>query len=435
VRHARELSGGWRKKVNLAKALWLQPRLLLLDEPTNHLDFHALLWLEEELRSYPHTVVIVSHHACFLKEVCESALQIEGKKIQTIPMAKLDTESLVAMQRKQEHRDWHFPFLPDDRPGMHGLSFHHVSFAYSPEAPLVLQDLHRDNVRFHSQSRSVILGRNGSGKSTLLKLSLGLVEPSSGEVDVSCEIRHFSQHFNEQLDQYPDHTAVSFLVHSCRARLERRCRRTDEDRLREAARAVLTQFGLGTREATRTSLKDLSGGQKARVNFAFLSLCPTHLLILDEPTNHLDAVGLDHLADALSRFEGGVVVVSHDELLIRRLLASSEHGELLICSDGTVERHSGLQSLAAYRRAALRDQFLRAEAAKAAAEKRLRRAREAQLRRRPGRPHSMSTASTREPTPDSDVREPDSKQPQQPVRLVTDLFKKVRKPRPINLQK
>lgn len=446
VRHARELSGGWRKKINLAKALWMKPKLLLLDEPTNHLDFHALLWLEEELNAYPCTVVIVSHNACFLSEVCNKVLQIVDKRIMTIPMADLSLEHLAAMQRAEEKhckfRDWRFPFPSGDRPEMHGLSFHHVSFSYSPETPQVLQDVHRDVVRFHGRSRSVILGRNGSGKSTMLKLCLGIIEPTHGNVDVSCEIRHFSQHFNEALDRHPECDAASYLVKCCQQGLQKRFHHTDKERLHEDACEVLSWFGLGRRESAKTSIKDLSGGQKARVNFAFLSLCPAHLLILDEPTNHLDANGLEHLADALTRFEGGVVLVSHDELLIQRVLASSEHSELLVCSNSTIHHQSGVQGLAAYRRAAFHEQHLRAEAAARAVEQRLQASRQERRGGPRGRRRCASTseASTREPTPDTpSVHQPEQvQQPQSSKRTTLDwLFKKkgTRKPKSINFNR
>lgn len=443
VRHSRELSGGWRKKVELAKALWLKPKLLLLDEPTNHLDYHALLWLEEELRErYPHTVVIVSHNACFLKEVCDKALHIAGKRIETLPMGNLSLEVLAAMQRKDEKhrkfRDWRFAFPTGDEPEMHGLSFHKVSFSYSPESPHVLSDVHRDAVRFHGKSRAVILGRNGSGKSTLLKLCLGIVEPTRGEVDVSCEMRHFSQHFNEALERFPEHSAASYLAESCRDGLRRRFHHTDEERLREDACEVLSWFGLGRREAARTSIKDLSGGQKARLNFAFLSLCPSHLLILDEPTNHLDANGLEHLADALSRFEGGVVLVSHDELLIRRVLASSDCSELLVCSRGSIQRQSGLRSLDVYRRAALREQHFKAEKASKEAELRLQRSREGRRCSARGRGcASMSRASTREPTPEvQPAVQPESGLQHAKSEMTLKSFfmgKAKKKPKPVNL--
>jgi ATPase subunit of ABC transporter with duplicated ATPase domains len=405
VRHARELSGGWRKKVNLAKALWMKPKLLLLDEPTNHLDYHARLWLEEELKAYPHTVVVVSHDACFLSELCDKALQIVNRRIETIPRANLSLEKIAAMQRAgdghHKFREWRFAYPSGDHPEMHGLSFHNVSFSYSPEAPPVLRNIHRDVVRFHGGSRTAILGRNGSGKSTLLKLCLGIVEPTHGDVDTSCEMRHFSQHFNEALEHYADHVASEYLVKACLKGLQKRFRHTSEERLLEDACEVLSWFGLGRREAAKTLIKDLSGGQKARLNFAYLSLCPAHILILDEPTNHLDANGMEHLADALCRFEGGVVLVSHDELLIRRLLSSSEHSELLICSDGAIRHEAGLQGLCAYRRAAYREQHLRAEAAARAAESRLEKSRQ-ERRERPRRRTraSRSEASTREPTPE-----------------------------------
>lgn len=251
----------------------------------------------------------------------------------------------------------------------------------------------------------MILGRNGSGKSTLLKLCLGGenggVEPTHGEVDRSCELRHFSQHFNEALERYPDHAAANYLVECCRTGLKKRFHHTDEERLHEDACEVLSCFGLDRRTAAKTAIKDLSGGQKARLNFAFLNLCPAHLLILDEPTNHLDANGLEHLTDALKSFGGGVVLVSHDELLVRRVLRSSEYSELLTCDDGRIRRESGgLRGLDSYRRAAFREQYIRAEAAAKKAVETLQRSREERRRPRGRKGVSASAASTREPTPE-----------------------------------
>lgn len=174
--------------------------------------------------------------------------------------------------------------------------------------------------------------------------------------------------------------------------------------MREHAGIVLKRFGLARHQAWNMSVADLSGGQKARVNFAFLSLCPAHLLILDEPTNHLDANGLEHLAEALEVFDGGVVLISHDELLIRRVLACSEHSELLICSDGQIQRQSGLQGFDTYRRAAFREQYLRTQAAELATAQRLQKDRE-KRRLRPCRRPSQSTTSTREPTPEGQMSE------------------------------
>lgn len=160
--------------------------------------------------------------------------------------------------------------------------------------------------------------------------------------------------------------------------------------MRQHAGIVLKRFGLERQQAWNMSVADLSGGQKARVNFAFLSLCPAHVLILDEPTNHLDASGLEHLSEALESFEGGVVVISHDELLIRRILASSRHSELLICGNGQIQRcESGLHSFDEYQRSAFEEQYRRAEVAENAASRRL-----------------QHLPSTREPTPDPHLHDP-----------------------------
>jgi len=262
---------------------------------------------------------------------------------------------------------------------------------------------------FHNKSRIALIGRNGSGKSTLLKLCLGLVDPTDGEVhSATCKVRHFSQHFNEELDRHPELSAVSYLVRYCAGFLKKRCG-GDEDQMREYAGGVLKRFGLERQQAWAMSVAELSGGQKARVNFAFLSLCPAHLLILDEPTNHLDANGLDHLADALDAFEGGVVLISHDELLIRRVLSSGDHGELLVCRQGGVHNEQGrIQGFDAYRRTALREQYVKAQEAELATAKRLQRARESRKGRGKGirRVTSNSAASTREPTPEMSPQRP-----------------------------
>lgn len=445
VRHVNELSGGWRKKIQLAKALYDHPRLLLLDEPTNHLDFHARLYLEEQLKSYgcqekghshDTTVLIVSHDSCFLKEVCDQALQIVDRKVLTKPMSELSLEGLAAIQSCNEAKreKWRFAYPAADRahPEMHALSFHHVGFGYSPDAMPVFQDINR--LSFHGKSRSVLIGRNGSGKSTLLKLCLGLAKPTEGEVHAdTCKVRHFSQHFNEQLDRHPELSAVSYLVRHCADSLKRRCGGSDEDRMRDQAGIILKRFGLERQQAWNMSVAELSGGQKARVNFAFLSLCPAHLLILDEPTNHLDASGLEHLADALEAFEGGVVLISHDELLIRRVLSSSAHSELLICRGGSVHEQRGLQGFDTYRRTAFKEQFLRAQEAEVAAAKRLQRDRESRKAKGLRCGLSKSAASTREPTPDL-PRSTQGKEPKPSITLESVFGKKKKKAKPLSLQ-
>lgn len=390
-----ELSGGWRMKVQLAKALWLKPELLLLDEPTNHLDFHALLWLEEYLQTYPNTIVVVSHNSCFLQGACDIILRISGQKIERVPQASISAQALSAMQQSESGRPLSFKFhAAAGRPEDNGLSFHHVEFSYNPHGPgpPLLRDIHCNVLRFSGRSRSVLLGRNGAGKSTVLSLCLGKSLPCKGSVDrdPSVKIGHYSQHFTEELDRHPDETAASYLVRECRQALIALARRSDEQRLLETARKVLSQFGLQGDVAGSIPIRGLSGGQKARVNFAFLAIQPWHMLFLDEPTNHLDAGASEALVEALVSFKGGVVLVSHDELLIERLLHSAAHSELIICEGGGVRRE---RDMGVYRRRALHDQVARAEAAAAVVAKRQESAREANRKRRSRGPAPGSSAA------------------------------------------
>eukprot|EP00746_Dinoflagellata_sp_MGD_P163629 gnl/MRDRNA2_/MRDRNA2_91783_c0_seq1.p1 gnl/MRDRNA2_/MRDRNA2_91783_c0~~gnl/MRDRNA2_/MRDRNA2_91783_c0_seq1.p1 ORF type:complete len:908 (+),score=194.82 gnl/MRDRNA2_/MRDRNA2_91783_c0_seq1:108-2831(+) len=384
------LSGGWRMKVELAKALWLQPKLLLLDEPTNHLDFQSLHWLERKLEEYPHTVVVVSHDVSFLHSTCREILWIQEQRVESMPRDMVSEDDLARMQRRKPPA---FCFdVPDgENPGDHGLSFHKVTFGYDDVNDGGVKDMRNwvppllkipGEVRFSGTSRSVILGQNGSGKSTFLDLCTGKLTPSRGAVDCTpgLKVAHYSQQ-TEELDRFPDDSAAAYLVRTCRdALLARSGTRTThtsracaaegrtaksssaaavEKRLLEAARGVLSQFGFEGDLAISVPVHRLSGGQKACLKFAVLSLQPAHLLLLDEPTNHLDAEACESLAKALADFKGGVVVVTHDETLIYRLIQCNwVDGELLICEGGSVRRE---QSIGAQRLNTLKEQVRKAE--------------------------------------------------------------------------
>lgn len=380
------LSGGWRMKVQLAKALWLQPKLLLLDEPTNHLDFQAMRWLEDRLEQYPHTIVVVSHDVSFLHGVCREILWMKDLRVEALPRDMVSQEDLLRMQRRRA-LNFTFKTPENDNAEDHGLSLHAVEFQYergnaSSSGPSRLQV--KKEVRFSGRSRSVLLGRNGTGKSTFLNLCAGKLCPTKGSVDRTPDIKigHYSQ-LTDELDNNSTESAASYLVHECReelalhagstrsvrlrSALSSRARKNDQPpsrsdaqpamtakaatqqkRLLEIARGVLSNFGFDGDAAINVPVDRLSGGQKALLKFAVLSLRPVHILLLDEPTNHLDAEACEALARGLSEFQGGIVAVTHDELLIYRLINCNwSASELLVCRGGSIwrERNFGAHCL------------------------------------------------------------------------------------------
>lgn len=334
------LSGGWRMRVSLAQALFREPALLLLDEPTNHLDLNAVLWLEEHLsKKFKGTVLVVSHDADFLNTVCTDIIDLNTQSLEYHPkdvykflagregrekkrisdyalqektmkqhlgkgmskkVAEKKTLALIkraAFVEKPKEYKVNFSFLnpDDDDPTIAVLS---VGFAH-PDSPPLFDSLH---FSIGTHSRVAIVGPNGTGKTTMLQLLTGKLVPTSGEVSLHRRLKvgRFDQHFEELLPV--DKTPVKFLT-------------TEYGLNDHEARKALGQFGLdGPLHLIR--IAELSGGQKARVVFASLSLQRPQVLILDEPTNHLDMESVEALVEGVKNFEGGVVMVSHDARLI-----------------------------------------------------------------------------------------------------------------------
>ncbi|KAK8604973.1 hypothetical protein V6N13_082434 [Hibiscus sabdariffa] len=390
VRPTRSFSGGWRMRISLARALFVQPTLLLLDEPTNHLDLRAVLWLEEYLFRWKKTLVVVSHDRDFLNTVCTEIIHLHDMKLQFYRGNFDDFESGYEQRRKEMNKkfeiyekqakaakrsgnrvqqekvkdrakfaaakeaaknkgkgkvdedehpaeapkkwgdysvEFHFPEPTELTPPL--LQIINVSFSYPNREDFKLSDV---DLGIDMGTRVAIVGPNGAGKSTLLNLIAGDLVPTDGEVRRSQKLRigRYSQHFVDLLTM--GETPVQYLL-----RLH-----PDQEGLskQEAVRAKLGKFGLPSHNHL-TPIAKLSGGQKARVVFTSISMSKPHILLLDEPTNHLDMQSIDALADALDEFTGGVVLVSHDSRLISRVCEDEEKSQIWVVDNGTVNTYPG----------------------------------------------------------------------------------------------
>uniref|UniRef100_A0A8C1MCU2 ATP-binding cassette sub-family F member 3 n=1 Tax=Cyprinus carpio TaxID=7962 RepID=A0A8C1MCU2_CYPCA len=366
--YCREFSGGWRMRLALARALFARPDLLLLDEPTNMLDVRAILWLENYLQTWQSTILVVSHDRNFLNAVVTDIIHLHSQRLESYRgdyenFIKTKEDRLKNQQREYEaqlqYREHIQVFIDRFRYNANRAAQVQsklkltVSLSLSPlvkesEAVLRFPDnfeklsppiLQLDEVEFgynpdqrifnglsvsaDLESRICIVGENGAGKSTVLKLLMGELTPINGTryAHRNLKIGYFSQHHVDQLD---------LNVCSIELLLKRFPGHTEEE-----YRHQLGGYGITGELATRP-VASLSGGQKSRVAFAQMTMPCPNFYILDEPTNHLDMETIEALGKALNKFRGGVVLVSHDERLIRMVCK-----ELWVCEAGRVHRVEG----------------------------------------------------------------------------------------------
>ena len=356
----KDMSGGWRMRVALARALFIAPSILLLDQPTNHLDLEACVWLEDYLSEYKKILVVISHSQDFLNGVCNNMMVMQqsklkywsgnydayiktrteqdknqlklykkqqeeiadikkfiascgtyanlirqGKSKQKI-LDKMEEAGLIEMPFEETRFRFKFTDAGEMSPPL--ISFSEVAFSYSgKKSDYLFSDI---SFGIHPKSRIVLVGPNGAGKSTLLKLICGEHSSCEGTINTrsGLSIGRFHQHSTEALDY--EKTPVEYVQEKYQAKYP-------SYRLEEW-RSVVGTFGI-PKDYHLQKIKTLSDGLKTRLVFCDISLQNPHLLLLDEPTNAADMEMIDSMAEAINAFNGGVVVISHDFRLLSQV--------------------------------------------------------------------------------------------------------------------
>jgi len=383
----KDMSGGWRMRVALAQALFKQPTLLILDEPTNHLDLGACVWLEEYLANYPTTIILTSHSEDFMNGVCTEIMQLtvdqklvywggnyasyvqtrQEREVNELKAYQKEQDDIKHLQdfirscgtyanlRKQAESKqkiidkmvekgltekpkadptYQFTFPNSEKLAPPVLAFNTVSFSYSGKKEDYLY--HKCSFGVDLDSRIALVGPNGAGKSTLLKLMRGELEATEGDIKRHNHLRLgvYNQHSAEILPG--DKSPLEFLMEKYDTGV---VTVDGEQKLTiDQWRQKLGKYGV-TGDLQTRKIETFSDGLKSRIVFTLISLTNPHILLLDEPTNHLDMQCIDALAGAIKKFEGGVVLVSHDFRLIDQVAK-----EIWVCDKGVGPWKGDIQS-------------------------------------------------------------------------------------------
>ena len=361
-------SGGWAMRLELSKLLLQNPDLLMLDEPTNHLDIESIIWLEEFFQKYEGAIVLVSHDKTFLDNVCNKTIELElgkmyeykanyskylilkeerrEKQLQTFKnqqdqikqiernierfkakaskasmaqslVKKLDRMDIVEVEQ-DDVRSMRFQFPMGQQSGKVVVTAKNLAKSYGDK-----QVFHDVNLEIERGDKVAFIGKNGMGKTTMAKIIAKELDYNSGTLELghNVNIAFFAQHHAEHLPK--ELTILQYMED------------TAPNDMRAQVRNILGAFMFSGDEATK-KISVLSGGERARVCLAHLLLNPSNVLILDEPTNHLDLRAKDVLKDAISKYPGTVIVVSHDRDFLVGLTSKTFEFK-----DGVVKEHAG----------------------------------------------------------------------------------------------
>ena len=358
-RPARELSGGWIMRAHLARLLVMEPDLLMLDEPTNHLDLHSLIWLQNYLLNYPGAILLISHDREFLNLLIHYVVELEGGQAtrytgnyesHLVQRAASEAQRMAAYENQQKEierlmkfvdrfrakntkatqaqsklkqiermekidapfistKKMKFSFPQPSRSGQRVIALKQLGKAYGD-----LEVYASLNLEIERQQRIVLVGPNGAGKSTLLKILAKVIGFDAGERELGHNVQpgYFAQHRAETLQL--NRTVLEEMI-------DTRANVTEQ-----SARTLLGNF-LFSDDDVFKKVGVLSGGEKSRLALAKLLLNPPNFLLLDEPTTHLDMGSIDTLIEALSKFNGTMVFISHDVHFIRKIASHVIHVE------------------------------------------------------------------------------------------------------------